>query len=168
MLAALAPVTGTVIKDNTISDVYYGVWLSALANSTKVSGNSITVTTGGESVFDEPGPYSGYWMAGSDGGAFAFGSAKFHGSAPGDILGAPVTGVTPTPDGGGYWVVASNGVVDGFGDATVYGTLKGKTLAAPIVGIAATQNGGGYWLVGSDGGVFAFGDAKFDGSVPGC
>ena len=167
VLAALAPVTGTVVEGNTISDVYYGVWISALASSTTVSGNSTTVAAGGSGVFNEPGSYSGYWMAGSDGGAFGFGSAKFHGSAAGGVLGAPVTGVIPTPDDGGYWVVASNGAVGGFGDATVYGSLSGKKLAAPIVGIAATEDGGGYWLIGSDGGVFSFGDAKFDGSVPG-
>jgi len=166
VLAALAPVTGTVIEGNTISDVYYGAWISALASSTTVSGNSTNVFPGGAGVFNEPGPYSGYLMASSDGGTFGFGSAKFHGSAAGGKLGAPVTGVAPTPDGGGYWVVASNGAVGAFGDAVVHGSLSGKKLAAPIVGIAATQDGGGYWLIGSDGGVFGFGDAKFDGSVP--
>ena len=166
VLAALAPVTGTVIEGNTISDVYYGAWISALASSTTVSGNSTNVFPGGTGVFNEPGPYSGYLMASSDGGTFGFGSAKFHGSAAGGQLGAPVTGVAPTPDGGGYWVVASNGAVGAFGDAVVHGSLSGKKLAAPIVGIAGTQNGGGYWLIGSDGGVFGFGDAKFDGSVP--
>ena len=167
VLAALAPVTGNVVEGNRISNVFYGVWISALASTTAVSSNKISPVTGGVRVFTEPGPYSGYWMAAADGGAFAFGSAAFQGSAPGSVLGAPVVGIASTPDGGGYWLAASNGKVVGLGDATVYGTLKAKKLSSPIVGIAATQDGAGYWLVGSDGGVFAFGDAVFAGSVPG-
>ncbi len=167
VLATLAPIYGTSVSGNTISGVFYGIWISALASSTAVSGNRISADLGGETVFHEPGPYSGYWMASGDGGAFAFGAAGFHGSAPGSALGAPVVGIAPTPDGGGYWLSAANGKVVGLGDAIVYGTLKPKELAAPIVGIAATPDGGGYWLVGSDGGVFAFGDARFFGSVPG-
>jgi hypothetical protein len=143
------------------------VWISALASTTVVSNNQTSPVTGGTRVFTEPGPYSGYWMGAADGGAFAFGSAGFHGSAPGSVLGAPVVGIASTPDGGGYWLAASNGKVVGLGDAIVYGTLKGTKLSSPIVGIAATQDGAGYWLVGSDGGVFAFGDAAFEGSVPG-
>jgi hypothetical protein len=159
--------TGTVVSDNTISNVFYGIWISALASATNVTGNTISVRLGGEKVFAEPAPYSGYWMAAADGGAFAFGSAKFDGSAPGSVLGAPVVGIASTPDGGGYWLAASNGEVVGLGDATVYGTLKHRRLSSPIVGIAATPDGDGYWLVGSDGGVFSFGGATFDGSVPG-
>jgi parallel beta-helix repeat protein len=167
VLATLAPIYGTSVSGNTISGVFYGVWISALASPTAVSGNRISVGLGGEAVFEEPGPYSGYWMGAADGGAFAFGSAGFHGSAPGSVLGAPTVGIASTPDGGGYWLCAANGKVVGLGDAIVYGTLKRKDLAAPIVGIAPTPDGGGYWLVGSDGGVFAFGDARFFGSVPG-
>jgi hypothetical protein len=167
ILASLAPVTGTVVSGNAISNVYYGVWLSALATATAVSRNNISFRIGGKGVFQEPAPYSGYWMAAADGGAFAFGSAEFDGSAPGSVLGAPVVGVAPTPDRGGYWLAAANGQVVGLGDAVVYGTLKHHKLASPIVGIAAAPDGDGYWLVGSDGGVFGFGDAAFHGSVPG-
>ncbi|MGO9341914.1 MAG: hypothetical protein ACLP6E_05255 [Acidimicrobiales bacterium] len=167
VLGTLAPIYQTVVSANRISGVFYGVWISALASGTTVSGNRISVLLDGQAVFEEPGPYSGYWMAGADGGAFAFGSAAFHGSAPGSVLGAPTVGISATPDGGGYWLSAANGKVVGLGDATVYGTLKRRQLASPIVGIAATPDGGGYWLVGADGGVFSFGDARFFGSVPG-
>jgi hypothetical protein len=160
-------VTGTVVSENTISNVFYGVWLSALATATTVSRNKFSISAGGKGVFQEPAPYSGYWMAAADGGAFAFGSAGFEGSAPGSVLGAPVVGIAPTPDRGGYWLAAANGQVVGLGDATVYGTLKHDKLASPIVGIAAAPDGDGYWLVGSDGGVFSIGDAAFHGSVPG-
>ncbi len=166
VLTSLGSVTGTVVSGNTISNVFYGVWISALAHGTVTSRNKISIRLGGLGVFEEPAPYGGYWMAGADGGVFSFGSAPFEGSVPGSVLGAPVVGIAPTPDGGGYWIAAANGKVVGEGDATVYGTIKAKKLDSPIVGIASTQDGGGYWLVASDGGVFSFGDARFYGSVP--
>jgi parallel beta-helix repeat protein len=166
VLTVFAPLTGTLIENNTISNVFYGIWQSSLASST-ISGNTITVSPGGTQVFNVPAAGSGYRMAARDGGVFDFGSSAFYGSSPGSALGAPVVGMATTPDGGGYWVVASNGNVAAFGDATSYGSLKGTALAAPIVGIAGTQDGGGYWLVGADGGIFTFGDATFMGSVPG-
>jgi hypothetical protein len=166
VLTVFAPLTGTLIENNTISGVYYGIWQSGLVSST-ISGNTITVSPGGTQVFNVPAAGSGYRMAARDGGVFDFGSSGFYGSAPGSSLGAPVVGMANTPDGGGYWIVASNGNVAAFGDATNYGSLKGAALAAPIVGIAGTEDGGGYWLVGADGGIFTFGDATFMGSVPG-
>jgi hypothetical protein len=107
----------------------------------------------------------GVWLAASDGGVFAFGSAAFHGSLGGVHLNAPVVGMAATPDGRGYWLVASDGGVFAFGDAAFDGSLGGVHLNAPVVGMAATPDGRGYWLVASDGGVFAFGDAAFHGSL---
>ena len=104
---------------------------------------------------------------------FAFGSAGYHGSVPGDPsihLAAPIVGIAPDTAGSGYWLVGSDGGVFGFGDALYHGSVPGSPsihLAAPIVGMADTPDGGGYWLVGSDGGVYSFGDAHFHGSVPG-
>jgi len=167
VLGSLAPIYGTAVYTNRISGVFYGIWISSLAGDTAVSANTIAIELDGQAVFREPGPYSGYWMGAADGGAFAFGSAGFHGSAPGSVLGAPTVAISPTPDGGGYWLSASNGKVVGLGDAKVYGTLKRRKLASPIAGMAVTPDGGGYWLVGSDGGVFSFGDAGYFGSVPG-
>ncbi len=166
VLSVFAPLTGTVIQGNTISNVFYGIWQSALAPSA-ISGNNISVNNGGTPVFTVPAAGSGYWMAAGDGGVFSFGASGFYGSSPGSALGAPTVGIARTPDSGGYWLVASNGNVANFGDATAYGSLQGKPLNAPIVGIAATQDGGGYWLVASDGGVFGFGDATFMGSMGG-
>jgi hypothetical protein len=107
----------------------------------------------------------GMWMAGSDGGVFAFGSAGYYGSAGGAHLNEPIVGMAATPDGGGYWLVASDGGVFSYGDASFYGSTGGMTLNKPIVGMAATPDGDGYWLVASDGGVFSFGDATFYGST---
>jgi hypothetical protein len=122
----------------------------------------------------------GYWLAGSDGGVFSFGSAQFYGSAVSLHLHlqSRVVGIAPTPDGGGYWLVASDGGVFSFGDANFYGSIPGLGIApddstilprlnAPIVGITPSHDGRGYFLVAADGGVFTFGDAKFEGSCPG-
>ncbi len=120
----------------------------------------------------------GYWLVGSDGGIFSFGSAAFHGSTGAMHLQRPVVGISPTADRGGYWLVASDGGTFAFGDAGYYGSIPGvglnpagsglpNSLRAPIVGMVPSADGGGYFMVASDGGVFAFGDATFAGSCPG-
>ena len=125
-----------------------------------------------------PSPSHGYWLVGSDGGIFSFGSAGFHGSTGSMHLQRPVVGITPTSDRGGYWLVASDGGIFAFGDAGFFGSIPGAglhpagsgqpdSLNAPIVGMVPSSDGGGYFMVASDGGVFAFGDAKFAGSCPG-
>ena len=108
---------------------------------------------------------SGYWLVASDGGIFAFGSAKFYGSMGGKPLNKPVVGMTATSDGKGYWLVASDGGIFAFGDAQFYGSTGSLNLNMPIVGMTATSDGKGYWFVASDGGIFAFGDAQFYGSL---
>ncbi len=120
----------------------------------------------------------GYWLVGSDGGIFTFGSAVFHGSTGSLRLQRPVVGIVPTADKGGYWLDASDGGVFAFGDSGFYGSVPGlglhpagsrlaNSLNAPIVGMVPSADGGGYFMVASDGGVFAFGDARFAGSCPG-
>ena len=120
----------------------------------------------------------GYWLVGSDGGIFTFGTAQFYGSTGNLHLNRPVVGITPTSDDGGYWLVASDGGIFSFGDTQFYGSLPGEgfapagsgvghSLNAPIVGMVPSADGKGYFMVGSDGGVFTFGDAKFEGSCPG-
>jgi hypothetical protein len=121
----------------------------------------------------------GYWLVGSDGGIFTFGSAQFYGSTGDLALQRPVVGMTLTADRKGYWLVASDGGVFTFGDAGFFGSIPGlgiapagspgtgKKLNAPIVGMVPSADGGGYFMVAADGGVFAFGDAKFEGSCPG-
>ena len=126
-----------------------------------------------------PGSTShGYWLVGSDGGIFSFGSAQFYGSMGGIALQRPVVGIVPTRDRGGYWLDASDGGVFSFGDTQFYGSIPGlglnpagsgkpHSLNAPIVGMVPSHDQGGYFMVASDGGVFAFGDAHFAGSCPG-
>jgi N-acetylmuramoyl-L-alanine amidase len=107
----------------------------------------------------------GYWLAGRDGGIFAYGDAGFFGSAGSLRLNAPIVGMAATRDGGGYWLVASDGGIFSYGDAGFFGSAGSLRLNAPIVGMAATRDGGGYWLVASDGGIFSYGDAAFAGSA---
>jgi hypothetical protein len=120
----------------------------------------------------------GYWLVGSDGGIFTFGSAQFYGSTGSLHLQRPVVGIVPTADRGGYWLDASDGGVFSFGDTQFYGSIPGlglhpagsglpNSLNAPIVGMVPSHDQGGYFMVASDGGVFAFGDAHFAGSCPG-
>ncbi len=124
-----------------------------------------------------PAPH-GYWLVGSDGGIFTFGSAQFYGSTGSLHLQRPVVGIVPTTDRAGYWLDASDGGIFAFGNAGFYGSIPGlglspagsgrpKSLNAPIVGMVPSADGGGYFMVASDGGVFAFGDAHFAGSCPG-
>ena len=144
---------------------------------------TIVYATGAFSVTGGPPPppappAHGYWLVGSDGGIFTFGSATFHGSTGSLQLQRPVVGITPTADQGGYWLVASDGGIFAFGDAGFHGSIPGlglkpagsglpNALNAPIVGMVPSADGGGYFMVASDGGVFAFGDAQFAGSCPG-
>lgn len=112
---------------------------------------------------------SGYWLAGSDGGVFALGTALFYGSLPSQHIApaAPVVAIVGTPDGEGYWLASADGGVYTFGMARFFGSLPGRGIkVSNIVDMIATASGQGYWLVGADGGVFAFGDAEFAGSLP--
>jgi hypothetical protein len=123
-------------------------------------------------------PPHGYWLVGSDGGIFTFGTAQFYGSTGSLRLQRPVVGIVPTADRGGYWLDASDGGVFSYGDTQFYGSIPGlglhpagsgqpHSLNAPIVGMVPSNDDNGYFMVASDGGVFAFGDAHFAGSCPG-
>jgi hypothetical protein len=149
------------VGNGTVTGQYSGD-----ANSGPSSGTTNVVVT----------PH-GYWLVGSDGGIFTFGSAQFYGSTGSLSLQRPVVGITPTASANGYWLVASDGGIFSF-DTGFYGSIPGlglhpagsgqpHSLNAPIVGMVPTANGGGYFMVASDGGVFSFGDAKFEGSCPG-
>ncbi|MEO6120642.1 MAG: superoxide dismutase family protein [Acidimicrobiales bacterium] len=108
---------------------------------------------------------AGYWLVASDGGVFAFGDARFHGSTGAIRLNQAMVGMASTPSGQGYWLVAADGGIFAFGDAAFRGSTGSLRLNKAVVGMAPTPTGDGYWLVASDGGVFAFGDAIFRGST---
>jgi hypothetical protein len=106
----------------------------------------------------------GYWEVYSDGGVFAFGSARFLGSMAGRRIASPIVGIEASPTGKGYWLVAADGGVFAFGDARFGGSNVGVTKS-PIIGMARNPVGPGYWLAGADGSVFTFGGADFMGSL---
>jgi hypothetical protein len=107
----------------------------------------------------------GYWMAQSDGGVFAYGSAVFRGSAGSLALRGTkqVVAMAANPTTGGYWLGAGDGGVFAF-DTAFRGSMGGTRLNRPVVGAAGARDGAGYWLVASDGGVFAF-NVPFWGST---
>ena len=176
-------------------------WLTAVADTGMVSGiptsgttsfSYSVVATDGVSPSATAGPFHvtvstvsggggsghGYWLVGSDGGIFSFGSAGFYGSTGSFVLQRPVVGISPTGNRKGYWLVASDGGIFAFGDAGYYGSLPGLgfspagssgryPLDAPIVAMVPSSDGAGYFMIASDGGIFAFGDARFAGSCPG-
>ena len=114
-----------------------------------------------------PAAASGYYVLGSDGGVFSYGSAVFHGSVPGLGLRARTTLMAVTRDDGGYWLLGSDGGVFTFGDAGFFGSVPGTGSQITAVDLKPTPSGKGYWVLGADGGIFSFGDAAFHGSVPG-
>jgi hypothetical protein len=111
-------------------------------------------------------PADRYWMAGCDGGVFAFGEAPFQGSMAGTPLAADISGIERTSTGLGYWLVGEDGGVFAFGDAGFHGTASPGAGGA-MIGIARTPSGDGYWLADDLGGVFAIGGATFHGSAAG-
>jgi peptidoglycan hydrolase-like amidase len=66
----------------------------------------------------------GYWLAGADGGVFAFGDAPFLGAGLGS--GGPVTALQGVPSGDGYLLVTALGAVVPFFDAPQYGDLVSR------------------------------------------
>ena len=140
---------------------------AVLAALTPVIGSSGTPAQASSGRTSSAATPTGYWLAASDGGVFAQGSARFLGSTGGIHLNQPITGMAPTPSGNGYWLTASDGGIFAFGDAQFFGSTGGMKLNRPITGMAPTPSGKGYWLTASDGGIFAFGDARFFGSTGG-
>jgi hypothetical protein len=78
----------------------------------------------------------------SDGGIFAYGSARFSGSTGAIKLNMPVVGMAPTPDGNGYWLVASDGGIFNYGNAGFSGSAGGTPSNQPVVGEAAVPAAG--------------------------
>jgi len=172
--------TETVVFSPTAVGTVTDSWIINANDGTGLSSISFsgTGTQAGPVTAGSTASSHGYWLVGSDGGIFSFGSAQFHGSLGNLALQKPVVGIVPTEDKGGYWLDGSDGGVFSFGDSGFYGSIPGlglhpagsglpHSLNDPIVGMVPSTDDGGYFMVASDGGVFAFGDAHFAGSCPG-
>ncbi len=114
----------------------------------------------------------GYWLALKDGAVYAFGNARSYGDLRGDSWrggagdiapGAPIVGISSTPDGKGYFLLAGDGSVYAFGDAKYHGSRGDYKASGAPVGIATDLATGGYWIATSTGHVYNFG-APFHGS----
>ena len=174
VLAAVAPVTGTVITGNHISNVTNGVWLSAATPTATVADNTnsgvgtpiVVQRTSAPTVgIARTASGNGYWTAANDGTLHPFGDAGYFGSMGGIHLNLPVVGIAASPSGKGYWMDASDGGIFAFGDSHFFGSMGGVHLNQPMVGMASSKDGNGYWTVAADGGIFAFGDSHFFGSM---
>ncbi|HEY4410149.1 MAG TPA: hypothetical protein VGO87_09715, partial [Acidimicrobiia bacterium] len=75
---------------------------------------------------------AGYWLAGADGGVFAF-DAQFRGSVPPRVLNRPLAQMVAGE--AGYLLVARDGGVFAFGPPFL-GSLGDRPPATPIVAVA--------------------------------
>jgi hypothetical protein len=126
-----------------------------------VSGASTTapvITDRAAPAVHAPTP-TAYWLLGSNGAVYTFGSAHFYGSLGGRRISAPVVAMATTLDSRGYWLAGAVGAVYAFGDARPYGRVPKARLSSPVATITATPDGKGYWLATLNGAVYAFGDA---------
>jgi hypothetical protein len=120
-------------------------------------------------------PSPGYWLAGADGGVFAFG-APFYGSGATD----PVTcafspqpqstlnpslgcdAIASTPSGSGYWLLNAYRWATPFGQAGQSGQSGCTSLngaEGSWVGVASSPTGNGFFLASSNGAIVGCGDA---------
>ena len=107
-------------------------------------------------------PRSGYWMLGSDGKVYAFGSAKNAGSAAG-----PAVAIAARLDGNGYWTTNWAGDVTHLGTAGDHGGHPALLPGEVVSTISSTPSGNGYWLFTNRGRAFPYGDAQFYGDMSG-
>ena len=136
-----------------------------------------SATSNGHGTPSDPLP--GYWLAGDDGGVFAF-NAPFYGSAASNSAadcpnppGPPVTdhgctAIAATPTGSGYWVADETQLPIAFGAATPWqtgGTTSLNGASGAWVGKASSPTGNGFLLVSNNGGVLGSGDGVPLGGV---
>ncbi len=110
---------------------------------------------------------NGYWVFGSDGAVYPFGTAQNLGDLTKIKLWAPIVSAEVVPDKKGYFLQALDGGLFAIGSAKFKGSLGNVKLWAPVNDFASTPNGRGYRMAASDGGVFNFGNAHFYGSLGG-
>jgi ABC-type phosphate transport system substrate-binding protein len=105
-------------------------------------------------------PATGYWMLGTDGHVYAFGSATRLGSSTGFAV-----AIAARRDGTGYWITDAAGNVSHFGTATALGAPPHLRPGERVSTISDTPSGHGYWLFTNLGRAFQYGDAHFYGDM---
>ena len=113
--------------------------------------------------YSEPG----FWLAKSNGGVLAVGTARHFGDAKEADRSGPIVDLAAPAGAEGYLLVSDAGEVFAYGNAVHHGDLRGQNLAEPVVAMTSHPTGNGYWLATADGGVFSFGNAGFHGSMGG-
>ena len=98
---------------------------------------------------------------------FAFGDARYLGSAGARHLGSAVVGMAVAPAGRGYLLATSKGDVLRFGAVPLGPAKLAAPLGSAVAAMAATPDAKGYWLVTTKGKVVPFGDAHNYGSMTG-
>jgi hypothetical protein len=131
-------------------------------DTTVTTGPTTTPTTAPPA----PGVRSGYWMLGSDGKVYNFGTAQNYGDA-GLLPGAQAVHLEPTPSGNGYWIVDDTGGVSSYGDAVYHGGPDSLTLrpGEKVTSLSSTATGQGYWMFTNMGRVLPYGDAVSYGDM---
>jgi hypothetical protein len=155
------PPAGTVVDHG--SDVTH----MTIAGTTDTTGTGPTTTpTTAPNGTPAQGNRSGYWMLGSDGKVYAFGTAQHIGDA-GLLPGAQAVHLEPTPSGNGYWIVDDTGGVSSYGDAVYHGGPDSMSLRAgeKVTSLSSTSTGQGYWMFTNMGRVLPYGDAVSYGDM---
>jgi hypothetical protein len=106
----------------------------------------------------------GYWLVGTDGGVFTFGT-KFYGSRGGVTDTDSMVSIAADPRNHGYWLLSEDGGVFTEGDVDFFGAGAGGGTPN-YRRIRAHPSGDGYWTVRKDGTVEAFGAAVHHGDHP--
>ena len=137
--------TTTATSASSPSPPTYSSWCSGASDPNY----TISYVVGAVTINDQPPapppppppppapPAYGYWLVGSDGGIFTFGSAQFYGSTGSIKLQRPVVGISPTANKAGYWLVASDGGIFAFGNAGYFGSIPGVGLSPSRIRPAA-------------------------------
>jgi hypothetical protein len=107
---SIAPVVAALVTALCVSILPFGTSAGATTAAAGRSGQPGSLATARVT------PTQGYWLVAADGGVFAFGDAKFDGSAAG-ATSSPAVGIAATADKGGYWIEESAGVAHNYGDA---------------------------------------------------
>ncbi len=169
-----APSTTTSNPSSTSTTTTSSTTLPSTTTTACAAGcTTTTTTTVPPTSTTAPPPPSGpgYWMLGSDGEVYNFGSAPDYESAsPFNGPAGTSVAISASPNGDGYWLLNNgNSLYNvGYAPALVAVPLTAvSVVTSPEVGIASTSDGQGIWVATSSGQILTGGDATFFGDLSG-